>query len=82
MVLMTIMMSRRSLAAGGIDSDILLIQNPADFATALTGADFELILADYHSRRSPGLEALNLAVLARYELAPAPKGEAIACLSF
>ena len=52
---------RRSLATGGIDSEILLAQDRAGFLAAIGRHDFDLILADYYARGLRGPEALKIA---------------------
>src|SRR5437762_2392366 len=52
---------RRSLATGGIESEILLTQGRTEFLAAIGRHDFDLILADYHTPELLGPQALEIA---------------------
>jgi PAS domain S-box-containing protein len=52
---------KETLAAGGIECDIVLIDNRDDFTAALEREQFDIILADYNLPTFDGLSALAIA---------------------
>jgi len=59
---------RETLAAGGMECDIVLTDNRADFTAALERDQFDLILADYHLPTFDGLSALEIASEKRWTI--------------